>query len=257
MHPVLAITSSQCPETDMCKWYCTSTGPSTNLVCQSCGCHYCGACLHGESGKMKSLLKCAKCGKKPTVKSNAERCAWTAVCNPPMNQRGGPQYDLDDGFANSIFTSGLRATGAKESNEAARRRTASTGSAISHGPGHFFNDINYAGANTHGGAENIAKGHGTHVGLIRRRPSSRGHGPTLLTTTIQEKQSESCSIKTPLQSPARPVSRDSTRGRSCGLVGPERFFYDKATYTGTHIRGGPSSVPKGMGTSTDQSWKRR
>eukprot|EP00930_Biecheleria_cincta_P080562 TRINITY_DN68922_c0_g1_i1.p1 TRINITY_DN68922_c0_g1~~TRINITY_DN68922_c0_g1_i1.p1 ORF type:complete len:243 (+),score=18.30 TRINITY_DN68922_c0_g1_i1:126-854(+) len=241
----------------MCKWYCTSTGPSTSLACLSCGCRYCGACLHGEAGKMQSLIKCAKCGKKTTVKSNSERGAWTTVCNPPMNEGGGPRYDLDDGFANSVFTSGLRSTGARESNEAARRRTASTGSAISHGPGHFFNDKSHTSTHIHGEPERVAKGCGTHVDLIWRRPSSRGDGPTLLTTTIKENQSERSCIKSPLQSPARPVSRSSTRGRSCGLVGPERFFYDKATYTGTHIRGGPSSVPKGTGTSTDQSWKRR
>lgn len=38
--------------------------------------------------------------------------------------------------------------------------------------------------------------------------------------------------------------------------GPERFFYDKSSFTGTHARGGPSSVPKGGGTACDHSWKR-
>jgi hypothetical protein len=28
------------------------------------------------------------------------------------------------------------------------------------------------------------------------------------------------------------------------LRGPERFFYDKSSYTGTHVNGGPASVPK-------------
>jgi len=55
----------------------------------------------------------------------------------------------------------------------------------------------------------------------------------------------------------RPASRGSTAGRSsslpCGgrpqsqsrrgeLRGPERFFYDKSTYTGVHQHGGPSTL---------------
>lgn len=39
-------------------------------------------------------------------------------------------------------------------------------------------------------------------------------------------------------------------------TGPERFFYDKSSYTGTHTRGGPESVATGQGTSYDQTWKR-
>ena len=38
----------------------------------------------------------------------------TAVCNAPCNERGGPRYDMDDGAANSAFTSGLRAAGAQD-----------------------------------------------------------------------------------------------------------------------------------------------
>jgi len=38
--------------------------------------------------------------------------------------------------------------------------------------------------------------------------------------------------------------------------GPERFFYDKSSYTGAHRNGGPASVSKGDGTAHDQSWKR-
>jgi len=38
--------------------------------------------------------------------------------------------------------------------------------------------------------------------------------------------------------------------------GPERFFYDKSSYTGTHARGGPEHVAVGHGTAHDQSWKR-
>ena len=39
-------------------------------------------------------------------------------------------------------------------------------------------------------------------------------------------------------------------------AGPERFFYDKSTYTGTHSNGGPEHVAKGIGSHADRSWKR-
>merc|ERR1712178_508989 len=35
-----------------------------------------------------------------------------------------------------------------------------------------------------------------------------------------------------------------------------RFHDDKHTYTGTHVNGGPESVPMRAGTAIDQSWKR-
>ena len=63
----------------MCKWYCTSEGPSTNLECLHCGVRYCGACLHGDAGKMKSLVRCAACGKKPRHKSAKSRGGWSAA----------------------------------------------------------------------------------------------------------------------------------------------------------------------------------
>mmetsp|Transcript_77594 Transcript_77594/g.203718 ORF Transcript_77594/g.203718 Transcript_77594/m.203718 type:complete len:131 (-) Transcript_77594:107-499(-) len=127
---------------------------------------------------MASLVKCAGCGQKPTVKPNTDRGAWTDVSNPPMNTGGAPRYDA--------FAAGLRAEGAQESHAAAQRRPS---------------------LSKEGGPE------------APRRPSSRGAAP------------------------------GATRG-------PERFFYDKSSYTGTHVNGGPERVAKGGGTSVDQSWKR-
>jgi len=63
----------------MCKWYCTSEGPSTNLRCRSCGCSYCSACLHGDAGKMKSLTECARCKKKPTVAPVGQNTTWQSA----------------------------------------------------------------------------------------------------------------------------------------------------------------------------------
>jgi len=60
----------------MCKWYCTSEGPNTNLKCLHCGTHYCAVCLKGEAGKMESMIKCAKCGRKPRVLPKDKREGW-------------------------------------------------------------------------------------------------------------------------------------------------------------------------------------
>mmetsp|Transcript_67354 Transcript_67354/g.111563 ORF Transcript_67354/g.111563 Transcript_67354/m.111563 type:complete len:316 (-) Transcript_67354:284-1231(-) len=51
------------------------------------------------------------------------------------------------------------------------------------------------------------------------------------------------------KAPSAPAPKSAPRG-------PERFFYDKSSYTGTHARGGPESVAVGHGTAYDQSWKR-
>ncbi|CAE7418906.1 unnamed protein product [Symbiodinium sp. CCMP2592] len=270
----------------MCKWYCTSSGPSTNLCCLHCGAHYCGACLRGDAGKMESLVKCAGCGKKPGVKSNTNRNSWTAVCNAPCNERGGPRYDEDDGAANSAFTSGLRACGAQETDAAAQRRTsrgASVGAGrpgrVAAGPERFFYDKStYTGTHTNGGPEHVAKGLGSHGDRSWKRPSmdaaedmghlarvtllsQQGGRPPSPLQIIESSLAQKGATPRPstVAHPVRPASRGrpGSRGPGAGrLVGPERFFYDRSTYTGTHTRGGPSSVAKGGGTSFDQTWKR-
>jgi len=268
----------------MCKWYCTSSGPSTNLCCLHCGAHYCGACLRGDAGKMESLVKCAGCGKKPGVKSKASRNSWTAVCNAPCNERGGPRYDEDDGKANSAFTSGLRECGAQETDAAAQRRTARGASVGSERPGRvaagperfFYDKSTYTGTHSNGGPEHVAKGIGSHADRSWKRPSldSTEDMDHLARVTLLSQQGArppsplrvnvepSMKVATPRSNSGapRPSSRGGrpgSRGPGAGrLVGPERFFYDRSTYTGTHTRGGPSSVAKGGGTSFDQSWKR-
>lgn len=42
-----------------------------------------GACLHGDAGKMQSLVKCAGCGKKPGVKTNGHRNSWRLGLSRP------------------------------------------------------------------------------------------------------------------------------------------------------------------------------
>jgi len=92
------------------------------------------------------------------------------------------------------------------------------------------------------------------------RPSSRGSSGGSATQKCDSRQRSDYSSG----GRTSPADRASLRTRSLSrsgskesrMVGPERFFYDKSTYTGTHLRGGPDSVAKGGGTCADQSWKR-
>jgi len=91
----------------MCRWYCTSNGPSTNLQCLNCGTRYCAACLHGEAGKMKSLVSCANCKKVPTrraVKTVKTKQGNTRVVGRP-NWVGGSAYG-SHGLGSSSASSG-------------------------------------------------------------------------------------------------------------------------------------------------------
>lgn len=261
----------------MCKFYCTSSGPSTNLACLSCGCRYCGACLHGEAGKMVSLIKCAKCGKKPTVKPNGERGDWATVNNPPCNEQGGPRYDEDDGAANSAFTSGSRtAESASKRSHSARPASPSPSCNIK-GPERFFYDkSSYTGTHTKGGPSSVAKGGGSATDSSWKRPVS-GYGSKLLpeaprpcsnsglrsrsaatsNSTLAPPSPQSGQVSSRSPSRDADTTRASPRSPSTTkLRGPERFFYDKSSYTGTHTKGGPSAGSLGTGTSVDQSWKR-
>jgi len=87
----------------MCKWYCTSEGPSTNLECLHCHAHYCGACLNGDAGKMVSLIKCASCGKKPRVKPAGNRGQWQGAVarTPPATSGYTPSTAIKQGGGNS------------------------------------------------------------------------------------------------------------------------------------------------------------
>jgi hypothetical protein len=64
--------------------------------------------------------------------------------------------------------------------------------------------------------------------------------PNLLNTTCVSHSG----VWEPKEASARRLDTPSRQPK-----GPERFFYDKSTYTGTHARGGPDHVPKGLGTS--------
>eukprot|EP00930_Biecheleria_cincta_P079264 TRINITY_DN6702_c0_g2_i2.p1 TRINITY_DN6702_c0_g2~~TRINITY_DN6702_c0_g2_i2.p1 ORF type:complete len:311 (+),score=27.64 TRINITY_DN6702_c0_g2_i2:41-973(+) len=154
------------------------------------------------------------------------------------------------------------------------------------GPERFFYDKNsYTGTHAQGGPDRVAKGSGSIPDQCWKRPSpdnelarvtllsqqarlggntspsysKRPSTPTLTTGTVALTSARPASRGRYAEAQLRPSSRGiaTMRPRSAGgVTGPERFFYDKSTYTGTHMRGGPSSVDKGAGTSFDQSWKR-
>eukprot|EP00435_Cladocopium_sp_Y103_P033701 s1890_g8.t1 len=138
------------------------------------------------------------------------------------------------------------------------------------GPERFFYDRStYTGTHSKGGPEHVAKGVGSKPDASWKRPSTELEDLGRVTLLSQgQMPSPSClpdvSVKSPIKPPAGgprpsskgPSARPSSRGAGRRMVGPERFFYDRSTYTGTHTRGGPSSVAKGGGTSFDQSWKR-
>mmetsp|Transcript_21685 Transcript_21685/g.50281 ORF Transcript_21685/g.50281 Transcript_21685/m.50281 type:complete len:176 (-) Transcript_21685:112-639(-) len=151
---------------------------------------------------------------------------------------------------------------------------------VAAGPERFFYDKStYTGTHANGGPEHVAKGLGSGADRSWKRPSKdlEEEMDHLARVTLLSQQGQGGRPPSPLRdvsvskvttprphtvsapAAARPSSRGrpGSRGPGAGrLVGPERFFYDRSTYTGTHTRGGPSSVAKGGGTSFDQTWKR-
>mmetsp|Transcript_30084 Transcript_30084/g.56435 ORF Transcript_30084/g.56435 Transcript_30084/m.56435 type:complete len:178 (+) Transcript_30084:70-603(+) len=153
---------------------------------------------------------------------------------------------------------------------------------VAAGPERFFYDKStYTGTHANGGPERVAKGAGsapdrswkrpskdleeemTHLARVTLLSQQGGRPPSPLRVgagvSAPSKVSTPRRGSVPAPTGARPNSkgRPGSKGPGTGrVVGPERFFYDKTTYTGTHTRGGPSSVAKGGGTSFDQSWKR-
>eukprot|EP00126_Sphaerothecum_destruens_P003380 Sdes_comp17114_c0_seq1m6278 len=106
----------------MCRWFCTSEGPSTNLECLHCRTRYCAACLHSEVGKMQSLIKCAGCGKKPRTKPNKERSVWSSE-KKAENGLYVSKICTASGCTRPVWTRGYCADHLKELNHEAMART--------------------------------------------------------------------------------------------------------------------------------------
>jgi len=102
-----------------------SEGSSTNLKCLHCGKGYCAACLHGDGGKMESLVKCSSCGKKPRTLGNTSRGGWKADAASPVRAGGASLgatlgTGISDADASRNFSSALRAE-SKHSPASAKR----------------------------------------------------------------------------------------------------------------------------------------
>jgi len=277
----------------MCKWYCTSEGPSTNLKCKSCGCHYCAACLHGDAGKMQSLTKCARCGKKPTVVPAGQNASWQCITAAPTNtdfsaQRleasAGGHFRVAGVSSNMQDYSSMCRTPDAPARQS-RSRAASGGCVRASTP---------PNASRHPDQVDRVKMQCPVCGyrsfpqwmnnqahclkcdaVLKTRPSCQ-EGPSsrgrVRSVTRPEALAESAPdspihlprLGTPTSTPKTAdlpnlLIGNSTRPRSSGrqqIKGPERFFYDKSSYTGTHARGGPAHVPKGMGSRPGQFWTR-
>lgn len=75
---------------------------------------------------MSSLTKCARCGKKPTVRSNRERAAWMDVAESQTKCDAFPSSEFyKDDVDFIMFASSLRADGAHESHQDAQQRVKS------------------------------------------------------------------------------------------------------------------------------------
>mmetsp|Transcript_118059 Transcript_118059/g.204012 ORF Transcript_118059/g.204012 Transcript_118059/m.204012 type:complete len:347 (+) Transcript_118059:59-1099(+) len=343
----------------MCKWYCTSEGPSTNLKCKSCGCHYCAACLHGDAGKMQSLTKCARCGKKPTVVPAGQNASWQCITAAPTNtdfsaQRleasAGGHFRVAGVSSNMQDYSSMCRTPDAPARQS-RSRAASGGCVRASTP---------PNASRHPDQVDRVKMQCPVCGYrsfpqwmnnqahclkcdavlktrpsCQERPSSRGRvrsvtRPEALAESAPDSPIHLPRLSTPTSTPKTSVHPDQVdrvklechvcgyksfpqwmndkahclkceavlkarpschEGHSCAthgnatnlddsptadlpnllignsknplrssgrqqIKGPERFFYDKSSYTGTHARGGPAHVPKGMGSRPGQFWTR-
>lgn len=116
------------------------------------------------------------------------------------------------------------------------RRSASSSSPalLSRGPQRFFHDTRtYTGVHSSGGPDHANR----DSFVLSLRAGQHGHQGSSFSDTpgLQKRQlSDRCST---------PFTEADMRS----LRGPERFFYDKTTYTGIHARGGPKVV-NGPGT---------
>lgn len=347
----------------MCKWYCTSEGPSTNLKCKSCGCHYCAACLHGDAGKMQSLTICARCKKKPTVVPAGQSATWQCITAAPANtdfsaQRfeatagghvrvAGISSNMQDYGNMSLRTPGTPARQSRPRAASTSLRASTPPNASRH-PDHvdrvkmecpvcgyksfpqWMNNqahclkcdavlktrpscqerpssqgrvraatrhealaesaqdspINLPKLSTAISAPKTSihpdqvdrvkfechvcgyksfpqwmndKAHCLKCeAVLRVRPSCHEHrtsrGPSSAAQGNASNQGDSSTADLPNLLVGH-SQRPKSRGRS-QIQGPERFFYDKSSYTGTHARGGPEHVPKGMGSRAGQFWTR-
>jgi len=195
---------------------------------------------------MPSLIKCASCGKKPGVKSNGERAAWSGVSKGPVDALDMP-HDVEV----------LSRACAKVTNQAAQRQAAEADAKKVAAAFRQF-DKNGDGVVSRDELREVL------LALVARGAKplmSEKDVDTLLGTVdvngdgLIDYEEFTTWVSSPGDGKAL---LEGMRGSQSAnrVMGPERFFYDKSSYTGTHVRGGPERVAKGAGTSSNQTWKR-
>mmetsp|Transcript_57542 Transcript_57542/g.159226 ORF Transcript_57542/g.159226 Transcript_57542/m.159226 type:complete len:404 (+) Transcript_57542:1-1212(+) len=129
------------------------------------------------------------------------------------------------------------------------------------GPERFFYDrTSYTGTHKKGGptvvgggvedGDMIQSSSLVHRGrpledALHRKREDAGGLPMLLGKGPMQRSSSTKSTRSVMSKKAASESSEG-RARSKSPRGPERFFYDRSTYTGTHRHGGPSFVGNGL-----------
>ena len=238
----------------MCRWYCTSDGPSTNLACLHCHSHYCGACLHGDGGKMDSLVKCASCGKKPRVQPKESRAGWKGE-STSGSTAAGPAYTPSSALKQASTAAGIRVSSSTGSSQASSAKTSpkkSPTTTTSSKPSIFdkLTDTSlYTGTHQHrfdasgqgrglDGRESIAKGAG---GIPPKRTIDNAHvdlSTILRPDPFYSPSTSDSAIAARIASPTKAKSASASPKKSTAAATGKVSIFDKLTdptqYTGAH-----------------------
>eukprot|EP00929_Paragymnodinium_shiwhaense_P114668 TRINITY_DN83135_c0_g1_i1.p1 TRINITY_DN83135_c0_g1~~TRINITY_DN83135_c0_g1_i1.p1 ORF type:complete len:309 (-),score=45.20 TRINITY_DN83135_c0_g1_i1:61-918(-) len=176
-------------------------------------------------------------------------------------QRAKSDSGMMTQFKKTVARGGLvagRSRGGRPNFFARRRREAEP----LHGPDRFYTDKStYTGTHRHGGPEVVESGEERRVADLSEltRPGLRRGGTYFPNTFIPPPSKEAISnVSGQLKKKKNPSSAslaatiagtgfDSMQWEQPKAVprGPERFFYDSGSFTGTHRFGGPAAVPSG------------
>ena len=233
----------------MCKWYCTSEGPSTNLACLHCHAHYCGACLHGDGGKMESLVKCASCGKKPRVQPKETRAGWKGESTSGSTAAGAaytPSSALKQASSAAIRVASSGSSSSTSSAKASPKKSPSSGK-----PSIFdkLTDTSlYTGTHQHRfdasgqgrgleGRESVAKGAGG-IPLKRAIDGAQVDLSTILRPDpfYSPSTSDSSIAAKVVSSATKPKSTTASPKKGAAANKPSIFdkLTDSSQYTGAH-----------------------
>jgi len=190
---------------------------------------------------------------------------------PPMSRRDSGERPLPVLLGNMRRTPRDHEADKKKSQQVlpvfeSRHSTASSRSAsgdyrVRRGPERFYDSSTYTGTHKFGGPSTAgsAVGHGGYNDLstlvqrervqnddLQRRKRRTGVEGTSAPAARQP-QLRSASKLVANVDEFEPQGRITYSVPSPRRVGPERFYYDKSTYTGTHKNGGPQAQGSGVG----------